>query len=107
MGGNLFNVLTSRRPSEIFEIDIYNAEYYAFQVGGVNQSAATAYETLHSTGCPLLSQPWVTNHWRLILWKLAAQVRARPQVLKEKWSFAEVVRQLKYRSVRSLMVKDD
>lgn len=85
------------RPEEIFEIDIYNAEYYAFQVDGVTQTVETTYQLLHTTGCTLLSLAWVTNHWRLILWKLAGQVRARPQVLKEKWSWQEVVNQLKYR----------
>ena len=42
---------------------------------------------------------WFENHWRLVVWKLASLVRAKPQLLSEKWSYCEIVRQLKYRYV--------
>lgn len=85
------------RPIELFEINITNAEYYAFKVDDVHMDVAAAHKLLLENGCSLLNFSWVLNHWSLILWKLAAQVRARPEILGEKWQWQEVVNQLKYR----------
>lgn len=40
---------------------------------------------------------WFQNHWRMVVWKLASMVRAKPELFREKWSYLELVRQLKYR----------
>jgi hypothetical protein len=57
-----------------------------------------AYEDLvHYNPCQNATIEWVKNHWTLIVWKLAAMVRAKPDELHAWWSFVHVVDQLKYR----------
>jgi breast cancer 2 susceptibility protein len=49
--------------------------------------------------CELVTAKWVENHWALILWKIAGQIKARPTVgiFNDKWNWFEVICQLKYR----------
>ena len=42
---------------------------------------------------------WVRNHYQLIVWKLAAIARAKPDEWRKIWQFSNVVDQLLYRSV--------
>jgi len=64
---------------------------------------AEALRELLHRGCALATQPWVENHWSLILWKLAGMVAFDPSKEEnpneKRWCWAEVVRQLLYRSV--------
>lgn len=48
-------------------------------------------------GCAFVTPEWTKNHWVQILWKLAGEVQAKPDLLTEKWSWEEVISQLKYR----------
>jgi breast cancer 2 susceptibility protein len=90
----------SIRPDEILIIDSQNGEHYAFDCDGVQKGAHEALRDLKALRCAV-TQKWVTNHWTLILWKLASLVRSRPDLLLEKWSYREVMRQLNYRYVQN------
>ncbi|OJA19125.1 hypothetical protein AZE42_02150 [Rhizopogon vesiculosus] len=67
---------------------------------------ATALEELHARGCSLATMEWVTNHWQLILWKLAGMVALEPEAEsnpdRKRWCWPEVIRQLLYRYERDL-----
>lgn len=62
-----------------------------------------ALARLKELGCTLATQSWVTNHYGLILWKLAGMICLEPkreQDLKtRRWCWPEVIRQLLYRCV--------
>ncbi|KAL1406291.1 hypothetical protein Q8F55_007987 [Vanrija albida] len=88
-------------PDEIWTLSLNNAIYYQF----IAQDASVlgnvqAFERLKYEKCELVTQKWVNNHWRLILWKLAGQVMAKPALYDEKWNWYEVLCQLKYRYER-------
>ncbi|KAJ8593227.1 hypothetical protein M405DRAFT_786267 [Rhizopogon salebrosus TDB-379] len=67
---------------------------------------AAALEELHTRGCSLVTEEWVTNHWQLILWKLAGMVALEPEAEsnpnRKRWCWPEVIRQLLYRYERDL-----
>lgn len=60
-----------------------------------------ALKDLLRRGCTLATQPWVDNHWSLILWKLAGMVALDPiretKPGETRWCWPEVIRQLLYR----------
>lgn len=62
---------------------------------------AAALEELHTRGCSLATEEWVTNHWQLVLWKLAGMVALEPEAEsnpnRKRWCWPEVIRQLLYR----------
>ena len=62
-----------------------------------------ALARLKELGCKLATQEWVTNHYALILWKLAGMVCLEPereqQTETKRWCWPEVIRQLLYRYV--------
>ena len=60
-------------------------------------SQSRALTTLKLDGCHLATQKWVKNHWAQIVWKLAGQVQAQPELFSEKWTSTEVLNQLRYR----------
>lgn len=72
--------------------------YYRF-IGedGSVLTTVQALEQLKLVGCEFATQKWVDNHWRLILWKIAGQVMAKPKLFDEKWNWYEVLCQLRYR----------
>ena len=85
-----------------------NAIYYAFNPTVASHGSEppptlgseAALNKLHESGCMLASQEWVNNHWRLILWKLAGMACLDPQrelTTDKRWSWDEVIRQLRYR----------
>ncbi|EIM83586.1 uncharacterized protein STEHIDRAFT_62664, partial [Stereum hirsutum FP-91666 SS1] len=57
-------------------------------------------------GCSLATKEWVDNHWGLILWKLAGMVCLDPGRERDmdarRWSWDEVMRQLRYRYEKEL-----
>ena len=65
------------------------------------QGSADALRELKAAGCHLATQPWVDNHWFLILWKLAGMAALDPEseadVDRRRWCWAETMRQLRYR----------
>ncbi|KAH9964099.1 hypothetical protein BC827DRAFT_49058 [Russula dissimulans] len=65
-----------------------------------------ALRELKSLGCHLATQEWVDNHWPLILWKLAGTVALDPESEidnnRQRWSWAETMRQLQYRYEKEL-----
>ncbi|KAK0538936.1 hypothetical protein OC842_001133 [Tilletia horrida] len=102
-------------PSEIFVIlkhpDL--ARHYVFDDASMpNQSLgpAAALEMLRSAAGPssaayseeCLSLRWVQNHWGLVLWKLAAMVRHKPEDVYRLWTWREMCRQLRYRYEREI-----
>ncbi|KAH9170557.1 hypothetical protein EDB89DRAFT_1977284 [Lactarius sanguifluus] len=54
----------------------------------------------------LATQEWVDNHWSLILWKLAGMVALDPESEvdehRRRWSWKEMMRQLRYRYEKEL-----
>lgn len=56
-----------------------------------------ALAELHSAGGVHVTSAWIENHWSLILWKLSALVRHKPEDSDLRWNWQEVLRQLKYR----------
>lgn len=60
-----------------------------------------ALKDLLRRGCTFATQPWVDNHWSLILWKLAGMVALDPiretKPGETRWCWPEVIRQLLYR----------
>jgi breast cancer 2 susceptibility protein len=59
-------------------------------------------------GGNLATQGWVDNHWTLILWKLAGMAALDPmrelEVDRKRWSWTEMMRQLRYRYASSLVL---
>lgn len=49
-----------------------------------------------------LSLAWVENHYGLIVWKLACQVRSYPDVFLKDWKPEIILRQLLYRYEREI-----
>lgn len=86
------------RPNDIWELNLSNALYYQF-IGEDSSALGTAQALgrLKIEGCELATQKWVDNHWRLILWKIAGQVMAKPSLFDQKWNWYEVLCQLRYR----------
>lgn len=89
-------------PSEITKINPSNALYYHFSVDDKMLGPEDAVIRLKTDGCHRLTQSWVDEHWILILWKLASLVRAKPSLCGGKWTYEEVIRQLKYRYVPTM-----
>ncbi|KJA28356.1 hypothetical protein HYPSUDRAFT_696943 [Hypholoma sublateritium FD-334 SS-4] len=94
-----------------------NARYYNFLITETTPPPASsavkaalgpkdALKDLLRRGCTLATQPWVDNHWSLILWKLAGMVALDPiretKPGETRWCWPEVIRQLLYRYEREL-----
>lgn len=80
------------------------APYYKFNSPTAQSLGPTdAFQVLTDRGCNLVTQPWVDNHWNLILWKLAGMTALDPESegtpSTKRWSWEEVIRQLLYRCV--------
>ena len=87
-------------PDELWSLNPINAIYYQFIAeNGSTLSNVDALHTVKRDGCHYASARWVDNHWSLILWKLAGEVLAKPELFESKWSWREIVVQLKYRFV--------
>jgi breast cancer 2 susceptibility protein len=85
-------------PDEIWQLDLSNALTYQFIADDASLlTNITAFHTLKRDGCALVTQKWVDNHYVMILWKLAGQIPARPELFNERWKWSEVIEQLKYR----------
>ncbi|KND03168.1 uncharacterized protein SPPG_02229 [Spizellomyces punctatus DAOM BR117] len=50
----------------------------------------------------LATEEWVQNHYRWIVWKLAAMVRSCPSLLEAYWNPKKVVEQMRYRYEREI-----
>lgn len=72
-----------------------------FRFAGEFGSEAAFEELVYYAECGNAKMDWVKNHWALIIWKTAAMVRAKPDEVKQWWSFQRVIDQLKYRYVVS------
>ncbi|KAI0828884.1 hypothetical protein BC628DRAFT_1408952 [Trametes gibbosa] len=103
---------------ELRQMRPINAVYYRFHsvlaTIGIEESADSeqlgpkaAFVHLKEHGCDLATQQWVTNHYGLILWKLAGLVCLEPQreqdAKTKRWCWPEVIRQLLYRYERELL----
>lgn len=79
------------------------AAQYVFHGQHHIQGPSEALEELERLGGLRLTLKWVRHHWSLILWKLAAYTYWRPDM--QLWSFAECLRQLRYRYEREFVRK--
>ena len=84
-------------PQVVLDMDPELAEIFAFNVDNHLFGVQAALSALKESGCRLCTLKWVSNHWRMILWKLSGQIKAEPGLLDAKWTFDEVLLQLKYR----------
>ena len=90
----------SSSPNELLSLDLNNAASYRFREKDLScLGPAQALATLKRDGCHLADAKWVENHWSMILWKLAGEVLAKPSLFDTKWTWNEVIHQLKYRCV--------
>ncbi|KAI1793117.1 hypothetical protein LXA43DRAFT_1060141 [Ganoderma leucocontextum] len=99
---------------ELRQVNPNNAIYYSFHSADPTQDPLEplrlgpegAYARLKELGCTLATQQWVTNHYGLILWKLAGMVCLEPERERDpktkRWCWPEVIRQLRYRYEREL-----
>jgi breast cancer 2 susceptibility protein len=98
---------------ELQQITLQTAAYYAFIAPPpptpplllppptqVMLGPAEALDALQLLGATLATSAWVENHWRLILWKLVGMICIAPDRELDddkRWSWDEVMRQLRYR----------
>ncbi|KAI0050561.1 hypothetical protein FA95DRAFT_1486944 [Auriscalpium vulgare] len=107
--------MLTRNVDELENINPETAIYYSFNAASSAPSSSQdphpvlgpteALEALQALGCTLATQDWVDNHWRLILWKLAGMAcfdPLRENLSEPRWSWNEVMRQLRYRYEREL-----
>ncbi|WVW86946.1 hypothetical protein I302_109002 [Kwoniella bestiolae CBS 10118] len=88
-------------PDDLSAINLENASRYSFlDVDDSFLGHEDALRSLRADGCNFAKANWVENHWSQILWKIAGQVQARPELFQEKWNWNEVINQLKYRYER-------
>ncbi|KAI0756270.1 hypothetical protein C8Q80DRAFT_1127651 [Daedaleopsis nitida] len=102
---------------ELRQMSPSNAVYYKFhsavplieieaQPESLQLGTEEALARLKELGCTLAAQSWVTNHYGLILWKLAGMVCLEPEREQDpktkRWCWPEVIRQLLYRYEREL-----
>ena len=91
------------RPAELPAISLANVQYYRFlSTSSEPLGVSAALEILRQKGCTLVGEDWTTNHWGMILWKLASLICSCPSLFEEKWCFDEVIRQLLYRYMARL-----
>ena len=85
-------------PREVLDMDATSAKDFVFQCG---RGPVQAFEALLSVlGGPQhchVSQKWISNHWTLVVWKLACYVRSKPELLNYLWLWDAAVNQIKYR----------
>ncbi|KIY35782.1 breast cancer 2 susceptibility protein [Cryptococcus gattii E566] len=77
-------------PNDICAISPATAQYYRFLINenthvGIDEALAA----IRRCGCAFVTPEWTKNHWVQILWKLAGEVQAKPDLLTEKWSWEE------------------
>jgi len=72
---------------------------FAFRLGSEAFGLEAAYDELVKFSKCKVTLEWVTNHWGLIVWKLAGIVRSKPELetVDMSWGFDKVCDQLKYR----------
>ena len=80
-------------------LDEVKARDYTFASAYGDLGPVEAFDAMRRAGARLFNQRWVDNHWSLIVWKLAALARSRPDEWRRWWTFDAVVDQLLYRSV--------
>ncbi|KAI0297548.1 hypothetical protein B0F90DRAFT_1738028 [Multifurca ochricompacta] len=95
--------------AELRSINPKSAIQYRFHLSSQvePQGPSHALRELMAIGCTLATQEWVDNHWSLIIWKLAGMVALDPEsegevVDRRRWSWAETMRQLRYRYEKEL-----
>lgn len=90
----------SSSPDELWSLNLSNAASYRFRQKDLScLGPLQALETLKRDACHLAHAKWVDNHWSMILWKLAGEILAKPLLYDAKWTWDEVLHQLKYRCV--------
>ncbi|KAJ3051209.1 Breast cancer 2, early onset [Rhizophlyctis rosea] len=94
-------------PDEIIFINPANAEGFRFRSNNESEQSIGKEEfakRLYESGANpnLATDVWIANHYKWIVWKLAAIVRCTPQRVSEVFNEAEVLRQLLYRYEREI-----
>nr|XP_031857611.1 uncharacterized protein CI109_007006 [Kwoniella shandongensis]KAA5524683.1 hypothetical protein CI109_007006 [Kwoniella shandongensis] len=88
-------------PEAIWTMTSNNAKYYQFLAeDGSILGTHQALIRLQGERCLSATAKWVDNHWTHILWKLAGEIQAKPDLFRSKWSWEEVMSQLIYRYER-------
>ncbi|KAG1303644.1 hypothetical protein G6F64_009897 [Rhizopus arrhizus] len=94
-------LLSKNIPYDIIDMTSSTSRKYIFNgTWGIKQ----AHKELIDAGAlpNRLSLAWVENHYGLIVWKLACQVRSYPDVFLKDWKPEIILRQLLYRYEREI-----
>lgn len=103
-----YGMLPNQIKSNLSEIPIIlgnpllAADYVFESPAGADLGPFQALEELKCAGATHVDLAWIKNHWLLILWKLAAYVKAKPEETSMWWSFEQVCRQMRYRYEREV-----
>lgn len=77
-------------------MDSISSNAYVFSCG---RGEVEAFQHIQKEGGTYVTQPWVSNHWSLIVWKYAGLVRTQSDLFNTYWNWEAVLNQLKYRYV--------
>ncbi|PWN51143.1 hypothetical protein IE53DRAFT_314445 [Violaceomyces palustris] len=92
-------------PDEIISIlqEPSLAAMYAFDGPDGNLlRPVSALAEIRESGCRHVDIKWVNCHWDLILWKLASLCLNKPEEARVRFSWPELIRQMKYRYEREI-----
>ncbi|CAO1625733.1 unnamed protein product [Parajaminaea phylloscopi] len=104
----LYGMVPSRHRPTLEEIPIILANpsmaagFVFADLSGRDMGPQQALEDLQAAGASHATLAWVKNHWNLILWKLAAYSKSKPDQTDIWWCFEQVCRQLRYRYEREI-----
>ncbi|TPX58002.1 hypothetical protein SpCBS45565_g08101 [Spizellomyces sp. 'palustris'] len=89
-----------RAQTFVFQIQAGPAADRTWQQWGVKEARDALIDAGGQSN--LATEEWVQNHYRWIVWKLAAMVRSCPSLLEAYWNPKKVVEQLRYRYEREI-----
>ncbi|RUP24650.1 BRCA2, oligonucleotide/oligosaccharide-binding, domain 1-domain-containing protein [Jimgerdemannia flammicorona] len=89
----------SVRPTDILRMTASQAQVFRFGTWGSREARNSLLE---DGALPqFATQPWVDNHYRWIVWKIACMIRSFPEFFSNWWCAIKVFDQLRYRSANS------
>ncbi|KAL7330977.1 hypothetical protein PS15p_203236 [Mucor circinelloides] len=94
-------LISKNIPQEIIDMSVEKAASYKFQSAWGWKEAQR--DMIDSNCVPSrLTAAWVQNHYSLIVWKIACQIRSYPDQFIDQWQTKSVLNQLLYRYEREV-----
>ncbi|KAJ3394241.1 Breast cancer 2, early onset [Lobulomyces angularis] len=90
------NLLSLNLPDEVLNMSYEKAKTFFFKINESRFGTDEAFNELINAGCTGITHQWVSNHYSLIVWKLACFYRTFPD-LKYRWCWNEVLKELNLR----------